>query len=410
MSSTIESSSARYATVIDTETRKRANKADLETLREVREINSAFPYTSPIRAWKNQGRKVIAFNCTYVPEEIIYAAGVLPIRLTAESKEANLEEASGYMHVNTCSFVRACLDLVLRNQYEFLDGFVSSATCDCPRRLADVWKFYGFTPYVCVLDVPRKMTVRAHDFYREQVAELRRSMEDFAGVNISDQALREAILVYNRTRALLKELYELRKLDNPPVSGAEMLEILNAGFKMPREEFNALLDRLLQEIRDSQRTVEGKFRLMISGSPLNNREFAAIIEDLGGLVVVDELCTGVRYWWDSVDSDPAADPLEAISRRYLNNFPCPRMYPPEERFDRVAQLVREYRVDGVISEVLRYCVQFAHDQPLLRHRLDKEGVPLLELSIEYGTSGAGQIGTRVQAFLEMLEGRGRERN
>ncbi len=396
--------------MIDTESRRRITSASLETLREVRAINSSFPCTSPIRAWKEQGKKVIAFQCTYVPEEIIHAAGALPIRLTAESKETTLEEASGYMHVNTCSFVRGCLDLVLRKQYDFLDGFVTCATCDCPRRLADVWKYYHFTPFVHVIDVPRKMTERAHEFYRGQVGEFRRSVEQALGVRISDDALRQSIKVYNRTRTLLREVYELRKMDRPPIAGSEVLEVLNAGFKMPREQFNELLERFLLEAKTSHREIDGRFRVMISGSPLNNPEFARIIEDLGGLVVIDELCTGTRYWWDPVTTDPDIDPMTALSRRYLNNFPCPRMYPPEERFDQTLQLVRDYRVDGVVCEIIRYCVQFAHDQPLLRRRLEQEGVPVLELSIEYGTSGAGQIGTRIQAFLEMLEGRERQWN
>ena len=396
--------------MIDTGSRRSTTSSSLETLREFRAINSSFPYTSPIRAWKEQGKKVVAFQCTYVPEEIIHAAGVLPIRLTAESKETGLEEASGYMHVNTCSFVRGCLDLVLRKQYDFLDGFVTCASCDCPRRLADVWKYYHLTPFVHVIDVPRKMTGRAHQFYLEQVREFRRSFEEAFNVGVSDEALRQSIGVYNRTRTLLREMYELRKLDKPPLSGSEVLEVLNAGFKMPREEFNGLLDKLLVEAKQSHREIDGRFRVMISGSPLNNPEFARIIEDLGGLVVTDELCTGVRYWWDPVVVGSDIDPIEALSERYLNNFPCPRMYPPQERFDETLRLVEDYRIDGVVCEIIRYCVQFGHDQPLLRRRLEQKGIPVLELSIEYGTSGAGQIGTRIQAFLEMLEGRARRWN
>jgi len=380
----------------------------LETLREVREINSSFPYTAPIRAWKEQGKKVIAFQCTYVPEEVIYAAGILPIRLTGDSQELALEEANAYMYINTCSFVRSCLELVLRKQYDFLDGFVSGATCDSPRRLTDVWKYYKFTPFVYILSVPRKMTERAHELYRAEVQDLKHRLEEFFDVGISDLALRQAIKVYNRSRELLKELYELRKSDTPPITGAEVLEVLNAGFKMPKEKFNELLERLMEEASNGQRAVEGKFRLMINGSPLNNPEFIKTIEDLGGLVVVDELCTGVRYWWDLVDTDPEIDPIEALSRRYLNNFPCPRMFPPEERFNRALQLVKDYRVDGVISEIVRYCVHCAHDQPLLRGRLERQGVPVLELDVEYGTPGTGQVRTRVQAFLEMLEGRVRK--
>jgi benzoyl-CoA reductase/2-hydroxyglutaryl-CoA dehydratase subunit BcrC/BadD/HgdB len=340
-----------------------------------------------------------------VPEEVIDAAGILPIRLTGDSEEPSLEEASAYMYINTCSFVRGCLDLVLKERYRFLDGFVSGSTCDCPRRLTDVWQHYGFTPFVHIMDVPRKMTRAAHDLYREEVQALKKRIEESFGLEISDGALRRSIETYNHTRRLLKKLYELRKSDRPPITGAEVLEVLDAGFKMPREQFNRVLERLVDEAGSGQRKVPGRFRLMVSGSPLNNPEFIRGIEELGGLVVVDELCTGVRHWWDLVDEGPSTDPVEALSRRYLDNFPCPRMYPPEERLSRAVQLVREYRVDGVISEVVRYCVHCAHDQPLLKREMEREGVPVLELSLEYGASGTGQIRTRVQAFLEMLEAR-----
>jgi len=380
----------------------------LETLQEVREINSSFPYTAPIRAWKEQGKKVIAFQCTYVPEEIIYAAGIMPIRLTGDSRELDLEEANAYMYINTCSHVRSCLELVLRKQYDFLDGFVSGTTCDSSRRLTDVWKYYNFTSFVHILTVPRKMTERAHELYRREVQDFKRRLEEFFDVEITPQALRQAIKVYNRSRELLHQLYQLRKSDAPPISGAEVQEVLNAGWSMPKEQFNQLLERLVEEASSGQRAVRGNFRLMLNGSPLNNPEFTKAIEELGGLVVVDELCTGVRYWWELVDTDSEIDPVAALSRRYLNNFPCPRMFPPEERFNRVLQLVKDYRVEGVISEIVRYCVHCAHDQPLLRRRLEKQGVPVLELGVEYGMPGTGQIRTRVQAFLELLEGRVRK--
>ena len=97
--------------------------------------------------------------------------------------------------------------------------------------------------------------------------------------------------------------------------------------------------------------------------------------------------------------------LEAIARRYLNNFPCARMFPSDERFDRILKFASDYNIDGVISQVVRYCVPYCHDLPLLTKRLKEKGLPILALDVEYGTSGSGQISTRVQAFLEMLEAR-----
>lgn len=141
---------------------------------------------------------------------------------------------------------------------------------------------------------------------------------------------------------------------------------------------------------------------MVTGSVMNNPEFIKSMEEIGGLVVTDELCTSTRYWSDPVvlDGRPL---LESISRRYLNNFPCARMVPSDGRFDRILELAGEYRVDGVVSQIIRYCVPYAHDLPLITAKLKKINVPTLSLDVEYGTSGSGQIRTRVQAFLEMLE-------
>jgi benzoyl-CoA reductase subunit C len=142
---------------------------------------------------------------------------------------------------------------------------------------------------------------------------------------------------------------------------------------------------------------------MVTGSVLTNNEFIASIEQEGGLVVTDELCTSTRYWGDLVQPDNFATPQEALAHRYLNNFPCARMFPSDERFDRIIDYVKDFHVDGVISQIIRYCVPYAHDLPLLTKRLEAIGVPTLGLDIEYGTSGSGQIATRVQAFLEMIE-------
>jgi bcr-type benzoyl-CoA reductase subunit C len=375
----------------------------LEALREIREINSLFPYTAPIRAWKEQGKKVIAFQCDYVPEEVIYAAGILPIRLTGDSGELGLEEANAYMYVNTCSFIRSCLELVLRKRYDFLDGFVSGATCDCSRRLADVWIHYRFTPFVHIFSVPRKITQWAYELYEAEVRDLQHRLEEFFRVEITNEALWEAVEVYNKRRDLFKKLHELRKLDAPPISGAETLEVLNASSRMPPDQFNKVMERLVEEVSGRKRAVERKFRLMVNGSPLNNPEFVKAIEELGGVVVIDELCTGIRYWWESVD--PAPDPIKAICRRYLHNFPCPRMEPFEDRAQRALKIAREYRIDGVVTEMVRYCVPWTMEQPLQRMIFEEQGIPVLELDLEYGTSGIGPIRTRVQAFLEMLEAR-----
>ena len=382
-----------------------ANSTELHTLDRFREINATFPKTAEIAEHKRQGKKVFGWLCTYVPEEIIHAAGALPIRITGYTEEMELEDGNAYLYINNCSFSRSCFQLGLRGGYDFLDGVVGGSTCDGARRLFDLWRNYIKTPFHHVLTVPRKYTEKAHDLYYHQVLEFKQHLEEFLGAQITDEALYQSITLYNKSRALLKSLYELRKAAAPPISGAETMEVLNASFRMPKEVFNEWLKRLLEEIAASGNAHKSRARLMLVGSVLTNTEFIKSIEDQGGLVVTDELCTSTRYWTDPVILDDKRPLREAVARRYLNNFPCARMFPSDERFGRIMQFAQDYRVDGVISQIVRYCVPYCHDLPLLTRKLKEKDIPILALDVEYGTSGSGQIATRVQAFLEMLEAR-----
>jgi benzoyl-CoA reductase subunit C len=386
---------------------KQSTNLPLQTLGRFRQVNDTFPRTEQILENKRQGNKVFGWLCTYVPEEIIHAGGILPVRVTGYSQEMELEDGNAYMYINNCSYSRSCLQMGLRGEYKFLDGMVAGSTCDGARRLYDLWQHYIKTPFHHILTVPRKYTEKAHALYYQQVEQFKERLEEFTGRQITDEKLRHSIDVYNTSRALLKQLYELRKADTPPISGAETMEVLNASFRMPKELFNQWLEQLLDELGKSSVTHQGRARLMVTGSVMNNPEFIRSIEAQGGLVVTDELCTSTRYWSDPVVLKEGQNSVEAISRRYLSNFPCARMVPSDERFNRILNLVKDFKVDGVISQIIRYCVPYAHDLPLLKDRLKGPEIPVLALDVEYGTSGSGQIQTRVQAFLEMLEARKR---
>ena len=381
--------------------------ANLPTLEFFHSVNSAFPKNGEILDFKEQGKKVFGWLCTYVPEEIIVAAGALPVRITGYGHETDLADGNAYLYINNCSFSRSCLQRGLRGDYSFLDGVVGGSTCDGARRLFDAWRRYIDTPFYHVLTVPRKTTDEAQALYLDQVISFKQHLEEYLGFEVTEASLQTATELCNETRELLKRLYELRKRQEPPITGSQTLEVLTASFRMPKTLFNQKLKQLLDELTASPATFKGRARLMIVGSVLDNPEFIKSIEDTGGLVVADELCTSTRYWSDPVIIKKGEPVINAIARRYLSNFPCARMYPSDERFERILALCRDFRIDGVISQIIRYCVPYAHDFPLLSDRLKTAKIPVLNLDVEYGTSGSGQIRTRVQAFLEMMEAKKR---
>lgn len=382
---------------------KPKSNSRLPTLDKFREMNATFPRTREIMDYKQSGKKVFGWLCTYVPEEIIHAAGILPIRITGSIQETELDDGNAYLYVNSCSFSRSCLQLGLKSEYDFLDGVVGGSTCDGARRLFDLWRQYIGTPFHHVITVPRKYTEKAHHLYYQEILDFTSHFEEHLGLKISEEKLLESVKLYNESRILLKKLYDLRKLEKPTITGAETMEVLNASFRMPKELFNSWLQDLLNELAICDCENSGRARIMLIGSVLTNPEFIKAIENQGGLVVADELCTSTRYWSDPVILDADKTLIESISRRYLNNFPCARMFPSDERFERIIDYINSFRIDGVISQIVRYCVPYSHDLPLLTKKLKKINVPILALDVEYGTSGSGQIQTRVQAFLEMLE-------
>lgn len=374
----------------------------LNTLKKFKKINANFPFTDPIRQWKEKGGKVVAWGCNYVPAEIIYAADMLPVRLTGGSEEIPIEEATALMTTHSCSFARTCLELILKDEFNFLDGYVSANSCDGLRYLFPHIDTYHPFSFLYEMDLPQKSTPKTLSYYKREILNFKQEFEDHFQVKVTEDRLQDAIEIYNELRGLIKRLYELRKVDNPPIYGFEVLEVLNAAVRMPPKAFIDLVEELLQEIEDSQRELKGEARIMLVGPMTQSTEFVRGIEALGGLVVIDALRNGARHVWDMVDTTEP-DPLEALSKRYLNQFPDPRMTPWEIRLNMITDLIKEYRVDGVIFPVIRYCVPQAYNFPILRNQLEEEGTPRLFLDVEYGMPATGQVRTRVQAFLEMIK-------
>lgn len=372
----------------------------LKVLEELKEASSPFPQSKAIQAWKAQRKKVIGWICTYIPEEIIAATDMLPVRVTG-AKAEEITEADAYLYANTCTFARGCLEVALRKDYDFLDGVVSGTSCDPIRRLFDVWNNYLPTPFRHIVSVPHKITPEAEEFFAQQLQHLKRALEEFFQVEITNDKLKETIRLYNKTRELFRKLYDFRKSGLPLISGTETMEIMQASMRMPRAEFNQQLERLLSALAQRQLPSNGRPRLMVVGSILDSPEFINSIESLGAIVVTDELCTGTRFWWNLTDT--TLEPIEALAKRYLNHPPCARMRPFSMRMDFVMGLIKEFKVEGVIYEIIKFCDVYGHDKPVMKEKLEAAGIPVLELDLEYGMGGIGQIRTRVEAFLEMLK-------
>jgi benzoyl-CoA reductase/2-hydroxyglutaryl-CoA dehydratase subunit BcrC/BadD/HgdB len=378
--------------------------APLKTLDEMIRLTSPFPEGVAVKEWKAAGRKVMGWFNPYIPEEIIDAAGMLPFEITGDNEPVQMHGAEAHIYANSCSKIRTCWQLHLDGKFGFLDGLVSSSMCDQDKRLHSVWEYYNKLPYMDLIYAPRKRDEEAVDLYLADLEDFRSRLSQFRWSRIPDEDIANSIKVYNRGRELMMQLYELRKRDHPPVTGAEALEVSKAAARLPREQFNELMEQLLDEIESTGREIRKGMRLMVIGSDLHNTNQMAKLETLDAVVVVDEMDIGIRRAWGQVDTE--LPPMEALARYYVMGRPVDKHnWISDGRLAFIGELAEQYKINGIVSQDVRFCTYNGWDRFDLKRQMEKRGIPVLEIDLEYGHPAGAQVQIRAEAFMEMLETR-----
>ena len=351
--------------------------------------------------WKGQGGKVVGSLCSYVPEEVVEAAGMLSWRIPGVWQES-IPRAKAYYPQDSCSFAMRVVELMLSGALDALDFVVATDWSDDTRRLHDIWLNLGKAPAE-LLHVPHVDSELGYQAFAKEIARLARRLEDLAGVKITAEALRQSIVTHNEMRETLRKLYELRKRPAPPVTGAEVVGITTAAMVMPKRAFTAELAALLPYLAERKPPLPPSGpRLMVSSDKLDDPRYVALIEQLGCVVAMDDSDTGSRYFWQAVDT-AAADPIEALASRYVSRPACPRMYAWERQAAQVVAWAKEFAVDGVVELPVMRSRPREGRVAFFRERLQEAGIPIMSFRREYHLANVGQLKTRIGAFVETLQ-------
>lgn len=352
------------------------------------------------KAWKERtGGKVMGYFCTYVPEEILYAAGILPVRILGSHEPQDLTEP--HIFGMFCPFCRDCLAQGLKGRYDYLDGIMIAQSCLHIRQAFTSWQKHvpvDFSYYLCMPH--RVQSPRALPFYVEELKVFKDKIEEWTGKKITDADLDKSIEIYNENRRLMHAVYDLRKSDNPPLSGEEAMEMIVADQVIDKAEHNEELKKLLGELPKRKMDRETGLRLMVLGSENDDIEFINMVESCGATFVIDDHCTGTRYFWNEVI--PSEDRIEAIAARYINRIPCPtKDWEERTRVKHIIKLAKDWNVDGAVVIQQKFCDPHEIDMPAIRKALDEIDIKTLFLELDV-TVPIGQFKVRVEAFLEMI--------
>lgn len=353
------------------------------------------------RRWKGQnGGKVMGCFCTYVPEEILCAADVLPVRILGSHEPHNVTEP--HIFAMFCPFCRDCLAQGLLGRYDYLDGIMIAQSCLHLRQAFTSWDLHVPTGFSYYLPMPHNVQnpERAVPFLRGELETFKKAVEDWTGRKISEADLDRGIEMVNANRRAMKAVYETRKHAPPPINGLEsMYMVVSSQFTDKREHTRIVQD--CQKLLNGRKARNaGGTRVMLLGSENDDSAFIDMAESAGATVVIDDHCTGTRAFWEEVE--PEQDRLLAIARRYVNRTPCPtKDWPQRRRIERILEFARDWNVAGAIVIQQKFCDPHELDIPATRKALEAAGVKTLFLELDV-TVPAGQFKVRVEAFLEML--------
>lgn len=358
---------------------------------------------------QKKGGKVFGTFCVYVPDEIIFAADAIATGLCGGS-QFWVSGGEKVLPTSTCPLIKASVGARLDKTCPFFriaDMYVGETTCDGKKK---AWEILSEDVPVHVMDIPQMKRPKDIASWSDEIKTFLAKVEEFTGNKVTPEKLAVAIKLINDKRRALARLYELRKEENLPISGKDVLVISQIAFYDDPVRFTTMTNKLCDELDERVKNGVSVFpagtkRIMLTGTPLAipNWKLHHIVETSGASVVVEEMCTGTRYFENLVDESKTNidDQISALANRYMS-INCACFTPNEGRIDDIIRLAKEYKVDGIIDVNLKFCSLYDIEGYKVERAIKEAGIPVLGIETDYTDQDAEQLRTRVGAFVEML--------
>jgi benzoyl-CoA reductase subunit C len=378
-----------------------------ELLAQARTLSDDIDFTS-VKRWKEAkpGRKAVGHMPTYVPRELIHAAGMLPVGVVGGGDRMEIIRGDAYFQSYICRIPRSTIELALSHRLDVLDGMLFPSICDVIRNLSGMWSMIFPDRYVHYVDVPQNFDPKVGGlFWRRELEQLRADFERLSGNVITDEALRHSIAVYNENRRAIRDLYRARSRQPWIFPMSEAYLLLRAGNMLPPEDHTAML-RAYMELApgDPERRDQDRSRVVLVGMFCEQPPHGLVLtlERAGCYVVDDDFLIGLRWLQNEVPVD--GDPLASLVDAYLNHsaMSASRYAPEGDRGRWVIHSVQQNTAEGVIFCAASFCDPALLDQPMLVAALDREGIPHTEFKYAEDTGQFAVIREQAGTFSDSI--------
>ncbi len=364
---------------------------------------------------KAEGMHPIGYTCYHMPEVVLNVDNCFSVRLRAP-KTGTFDIASYYMSNYTCEYCRALVERAIEGGYNFLDAIAGVDACAEMNRCMENIEILAVPDmpekklFVTHCDIPYKVTDYTLTHYVIQIRNrFLNVLAETYGVDTSDKALRKAVKEHNEVCDIITEIGEMRKMDNPPITGYEFHVLCLVSYCCPKAKVLPYLKETLKEIKKRKPDPQPWYRARVAivGSEIDDLDMTRMVEQAGAFIVSDRFCFGSTPGRERIELNDEDDVLTQICAHYLKTTQCPRYMSQEkiqERRDFADYLAKEYKAEGIIYEAMKFCDFWAFERTLVSHIMNEEyGWPVLSIDRPYMARTSGQLRTRLQAFVESLE-------
>ena len=369
-----------------------------------------------IQQAKKDGKRCIAYVCENTPEPLLNLEGTFSTRLRAPNT-GSMEISTYYLTSFLCEYTRALLERAIEGGFNFADCMIAPDGCSMLNRCVENMELLHtmsegkdafFHEY---LEIPMKGDDNGLNLYVLQCQNhILTPLKEKWGIDTSDAALRKAVAEHNKVCELIRAIGDFRKEDNPRITGYEYAVITLATYVAPKYLLIDKLEETLKELQQRQPDEKNPYRVRIAvvGSEGDDPEYIKLVEECGAYVCADRYCYGSLPGRNPIILNDEEDALTQICRAYMDRGQCPRYMNQEKIQNRrkyVDEIAKEYKADGVLYDQIKFCDPWAYERTVGSHVLREDfGYPVLSVDRPYNiASAAGQMRTRVQAFVESVE-------
>ena len=358
-----------------------------------------------MKALKEQGKKVAGVFCTFTPQEILDAAGFISVSLCGMSAET-IADAEVDLPKNLCPLIKSSYGFYVSDKCPytyFSDLIAGETTCDGKKKM---YELMGKGKKTFILHLPQSSEGFEIDAWEKEIRRFIAFIEKEYSIKITDESMREASRLRNIERTERKKLMEVQLKNPAPAAGMDLYKTMDGvGFLFDEQERIDKLKGLREEIEKVNNTAQnkGKKRILVTGCPIGGvlDKTVGAIERSNGNVVCFENCAGIKACLKQVD-EKAYNIVRAIAERYLS-IGCAVMAPDTQRMNNLRELVKEFKVDGVINVTLHACTTYDVESKLVADLMKEINMPYMSVETDYTSGDEGQLLTRIQAFIEMLK-------